>query len=56
VKPDLSANEAEVFVYSLLVLSFVIVMEVWHYWIRLKTWVSLDCIDTLSEKYTLRRI
>jgi hypothetical protein len=55
VKAGLSASEAEAFVYSLLVLSFVVVMEVWHYWIRLKTWISLDCIDELSENYILRR-
>ncbi len=55
IKSGLSAGEAEGFIYSLLVLSFVIVMEVWHYWIRLKTWVSLDCIDELSENYSLRR-
>jgi hypothetical protein len=55
IKPDISTIEAEVFAYSLLVVTFVVVMEVWHYWIRLKTWVSLDLIDKVSEKYELRR-
>lgn len=54
-KPGLSSQEAELFVYSLLVCLFVIVMEVWHYWIRLRTWHLLECIDDLSEKYSLRK-
>ncbi|TWB04527.1 hypothetical protein [Bradyrhizobium stylosanthis] len=54
-KIGLPPGEAETFVYSVLVLSFVVVMEVWHYWIRLKTWISLDCLDELGESYILRR-
>ncbi|MCP9626674.1 hypothetical protein NML43_06200 [Rhodopseudomonas palustris] len=55
LKPSMSISDAELFLYSMLVLVFVVTMEGWHYWIRLRTWISLDCIDDLSERYDLRR-
>jgi hypothetical protein len=56
LRPEISYQGAESFSYSFLVLTFVIVMEAWHYAIRLKTKISLNLIDDLSERYKLAQI
>jgi hypothetical protein len=56
LRPDVSAQDAASFAYSLLVAAFVVTMEVWHYTIRLKTKISLATLDDLSERYKLERL
>jgi hypothetical protein len=51
--PSFSFQDASAFVSGALLSCFVLVAEVWHWLIRIKTIVSLDFIDKLSGKYAL---
>jgi len=55
LRPDSSYREAETFAFSLLVLAFVIVMEVWHFFIRIRTTFQLRTLDALRSRYRLER-
>jgi hypothetical protein len=55
IKPGISSDEAAQFSFSIFVVAFVVVMEVWHYVLRLKTKISINLIDQLSEKYVLQK-
>jgi hypothetical protein len=56
LRPGIPPQDAETFSYSLLVLAFVVIMEVWHYAVRLRTKISLRLMDALSESYKLARL
>jgi hypothetical protein len=51
--PWLSVQDATNLAYSLLVLLFVGVMEVWHWFMRFSTTMELKVLNTLSENYEL---
>lgn len=52
--PSLSATAAIPLVGGLLVMSFVVAMETWHWVVRVRTMVSLGLLDEIGERYSLR--
>jgi hypothetical protein len=55
LRPDSSYKDAETFAFTLLVLAFVVVMEVWHFFIRIRTTFQLDTLEALRSRYTLEK-
>src|SRR5262249_33645073 len=54
VAPWLSSPEATNLAYTTLVLLYVIVMEVWHWFMRFSTAMQLKVLNTLSQTYELK--
>jgi hypothetical protein len=55
VQPTMSRADAEVYVFSALVLLFVVLMEVWHYLIRLRTKFWLTYLSQIRDRYVFQR-
>jgi hypothetical protein len=53
LKPNISAADADIFVFSSLILLFVALMEAWHYLMRLRTMFWLQYIQQLRDRYSL---
>lgn len=52
--PWLSVAEAGAVFYSVLIFLFVMVMEVWHWFMRARTFVRVRTLEELSDVYDLR--
>jgi hypothetical protein len=51
--PSFSHQNINIFVSGTLLLCFVLIAEIWNWVIRIKTKVSLNFIEGLSDKYKL---
>jgi hypothetical protein len=55
LQSGISVGDAEVYAFSFLVLLFVVLMEVWHYLIRLRTKFWLQYLSELKSRYVLEK-
>ena len=51
---SLPTTDASSLVASWLVLAWVLIVEVWHWLVRLKTRISLEFLEELRDQYSLR--
>jgi hypothetical protein len=55
VQSGIAAADAEIYAFSFVVLLFVIVMEVWHYLIRLRTKFRMEYLGEVTSRYSLQK-
>ena len=53
IQAGISAADAETYTFSFLVLMFVVVMEIWHYLIRLRTKFWMEHLDDMRSRYSI---